>query len=274
MLKTRAGFTLAEIMVALTLTGVIGAAVTGVFISQSEFYDRQEKTGFARGVSRGAVNMMMSELRMVEKGAGVVAATNKLLTVRAPYAWGLVCSSGGSIIMSRLPGDSVMQAEAGFSGYAYRNSVGGYTYIEGGSLPSAENNSVCTGAGVTILTGGRVRKLTPGPGITLPIATPVFMYQIVSYEFKASTSVPGRVALWRRVHARNLEEELVAPFDTTAKFRFYVNDGPTAEITVPSPLSNITGIELTLDGLSERPERDGTFQSVPLTTSVFFKNRQ
>src|SRR5690606_29287486 len=91
MLKNRAGFTLAEVLIALTLTAIIGAAVTGVFVSQSRFFDHQEKVGAAREVSRGALNIMMSEMRMLHQDSAIVSATDRRITLRVPYAFGFVC---------------------------------------------------------------------------------------------------------------------------------------------------------------------------------------
>src|SRR5688572_13317886 len=124
-LKSRAGFTLAEVLVALVLTAVIGAAVTGAFVSQAKFFDQQEKVSFARGVSRGALNMMMSELRMIERTGGVPTATvptNSSLTVRVPYAMGIVCDNSSTLTLLRLPADPSMLAQPGYSGYAWRTS--------------------------------------------------------------------------------------------------------------------------------------------------------
>ncbi|HUF51259.1 MAG TPA: prepilin-type N-terminal cleavage/methylation domain-containing protein [Longimicrobiales bacterium] len=277
MLTPRAGFTLAETLVALVLTAVIGAAVTGAFISQSQFFDTQEKVSFARGVSRGAMNLLISELRMVERTGGIPTATvptNKRLTVRVPYAMGVVCDNTIVLTVSRLPADPYMISSAGFSGYAWRGTGGVYTYVDGGTAPIAGSSLLCNASTVTILpasSGGAVISLSPTAAAT--IGAPVLLYQTITYEFKASTSVPGRTALWRRIHKTGVDEELVAPFDTTAKFRFFVNDAATAQDAAPTPVSDITGIELTLDGMSERPNSDGTFRRVPLKTSVFFRNR-
>jgi hypothetical protein len=111
----------------------------------------------------------------------------------------------------------------------------------------------------------------------------VLLYQRVSYIFRASSSVPGAIALWRRVHHPPnpilnpnafVVEELVAPFAPTAGFGYYVGDVAVAQSSVAAgSLNQITGIELTLDGMSERPERDGSYQVTPYSTSVFFKNR-
>jgi prepilin-type N-terminal cleavage/methylation domain-containing protein len=280
MLSARRGFTLAEVIVALVLTSIIGAAVTGVFITQSRFFDRQEKVGSARGVSRGALNMIMSELRMLERDNAIVSATAKRLTLRAPYAMAVACDNGSGFHIRQIPGDTVMWREAGHSGYAYLNSDGTYTYVATQQAPVAGGStgaSACLAAGVPAApadSGWRTLRLGPATPTTVSIGAPVLLYQLITYEFKDSHAVPGRIGLWRFIHARDLDEELVAPFDTTAGFGFYPDDTGQVQQTVPSPTSSITGIKLTLDGLSQRPDPDGSHQQVPLTTSVFFRNRR
>lgn len=281
-LKPRQGFTLAEVLVALTMTAVIGAAVTGVFVSQSKFFDHQEKVGFARGVTRGATNMIMSELRMLEIDQGIIEATNKKITARVPIGMAVICRVGnGGLTVSMLPSDQSIVDENGYYGFAYRRADGTYDYREPALKPTPVSTSICTGANVRIVAGSTVQRLVYSSAGKPPADTgaAVLLYQRVIYEFKASTAVPGRIGLFRQVEPNPLyesttvSEELVAPFDTTAKFRFYVNDQPDAQDAVPGTLADITGLELVLDGLSERPNSDGSHQSVPSTTSVFFKNR-
>ena len=280
LLKTRTGFTLAELMVAMVLTAVIGAAITGVFVTQARYFDTQEKIAFARGVSRGGMNMIITELRMLERDSGIVSATNRRLTLRVPYAMGIVCGTlSQQLVISRLPTDSVALNDAGFAGYAYRKPDGSFTYVTTNQKPERDKGiALCLSNSITIMSGpsinqmGRAEQLQIGTNTPPPVGAPIFLYQTITYEFRSSD---GRIGLWRRVDSSStaVDEELVAPFDTTAKFRFYVNDSPTAQTAVPALLNSVTGIELTLDGLSDRPVRDGTRQRVPVTTSVFFKNR-
>jgi prepilin-type N-terminal cleavage/methylation domain-containing protein len=275
MLKSRAGFTLAEVLVALTLTAVLGAALTGAFVSQSKFFDKQEKVGAARAVTRSSLNMLLSELRMVERTGGVEAAEADSLTINVPYAMGLYCGvSGTTMHISVLPADSFMLANAGYSGFAYRTSDSTYTYEDRNVPPSDGADSECTGLAqpVTVLDG--VLDIPLGQA-GLKAGTAILLYQQVSYVFRASTSVPGTTALWRRVHhTLPVEEELVAPFAPTAGFGYYVGDVVASQPSVAAAsLDLVTGIELTLDGLSERPESDGTHQTAPYSTSIFFKNR-
>jgi prepilin-type N-terminal cleavage/methylation domain-containing protein len=286
MLKSRAGFTLAEVLVALVLTAVLGAAATTTFVSQSRFFDKQDKVSAARGVSRSSLNMVLSEVRMVERSGGVEAAEADSITLNVPYAMGLYCSisAGTTMSLSMLPVDSLTLANAGYSGYAYRTSETTYTYELSGTKPMGGLAPSCTAVGIDVnlvpVVGGVVNiVVNTDPG--LKKGTPVLLYQQISYIFRASSSVPGTIALWRRVHHPNLlvpnpfvVEELVAPFAPTAGFGYYVGDVAVAQSSVAAgSLDQITGIELTLDGTSERPESDGSYQVTPYSTSVFFKNR-
>ncbi|HEX2167158.1 MAG TPA: prepilin-type N-terminal cleavage/methylation domain-containing protein, partial [Longimicrobiales bacterium] len=277
-LKNRAGFTLVEVLIALVLSAVLGAAFMGAFVSQSRFFDHQEKVSAARDVSRGALNIMMSEMRMVELSGGVVPTpTNEMLELRVPYVFGMVCSSAsGELTITVLPADLTGIGGMSFSGFAYRTAAGGYTYIETpvtATSVGAAGALVCSGAGIVpgagVVPNGDVITI-PLPATVPAVGTPIFLYRKIKYEFAPSGVVAG-TALWRHVAGVAQPEELVAPFDTTAKFRFFVNDAATAQDAVPATLTSITGIEIVLDALSERPNADGTHQSVPLTTAVHFR---
>jgi prepilin-type N-terminal cleavage/methylation domain-containing protein len=282
MLNARRGFTLAEVLVAMTIATIVGAAITGVFISQVRFFDTQEKTGFARAVSRGATNMIMSEMRMLDPEIAFVnVPTRTRVTVRVPYVMGAVCTSSSSAVtFSRVPADTFTAGGAIIAGYWYRapNGINQVVPVAATAL-QAELATTCTGLNPPVRTwaptagGGVFRLPAPSPAIAIKAGTPLFLFQVVTYEFRASDEVPGHIALWRTVQG-GTSEELVAPFDSTAGFRFYVDDGPVPQASPPAPLSRVTGLELTLHGLSERPRADGTLQRVELVTSVFFRNRR
>jgi hypothetical protein len=72
-----------------------------------------------------------------------------------------------------------------------------------------------------------------------------------------------------------LSEELVAPFASTAKWRFYtLQGGNVAQDAPPASLADIRGLELHLDGISEyAAPGQASNESAPFTTAVFFKNR-
>ena len=265
----RRGFTLIELLTALTIFGIIAGALTGLIISQSRFFSQQDAMREARSTSRAALNMILSDLRMVEVIGGVEAAAPQSITVRVPYVFGIVCSSGaGTTVASLLP--SAMTATAQFSGYAWRSAGGGYTYVTGASMTSTGS---CAAQSITTVSGGQVVTLLPdAPGAVT--GTPVFLFQRIRYSFAASVALPGQLGLWRTILATAETEELVAPFQSSAAFRFYVLDNPTAQSAVPAQLSDIRGLELVLNSASASPPagRDTTHK-FKLTAAVFFKNR-
>jgi prepilin-type N-terminal cleavage/methylation domain-containing protein len=277
----RRGFSLLELLIGLVIFAIIGALFTNLLTVQGRFFDKQGQSNSARNVSRGSLNRLVSDFRMIETSGGVIAASATSLTLRVPFAIGVVCAphaSGGTAV-SMLPVDSVIYHSPGFYGYAWRNAVtGAYTYIES---PAAHDKTAgantCNGVSITTLPGGRAARLTPAvDGSSL--GTPVFLYRRIRYEFKESTAVAGKIGLYRTVIFQNgseQSEELVAPFASTAKYRFFVaGDNSTAYDNPPADLRLIRGIELNLDGVSEvRASGETETEKAPFTTAVFFKNR-
>ncbi|HEY0529368.1 MAG TPA: type II secretion system protein [Gemmatimonadaceae bacterium] len=281
-LKTaRRGFSMIELLVGMVIFAIIGAAFTKLMTTQGKFFDRQGLSNAARNVSRASLNRVVSDFRMIEATGGVVAATPTSLTVRIPFAIGVMCASAnGRTHVSLLPVDSMAYASSNFYGYAWRNfTTGAYSYVEGGGTQIANGDAaVCTGQNITTVTNGRVVGLQPVAPAGASLGTPIFLYARVRYEFKASQIIPGQLGLFRTQIAPNgieTSEELVAPFAATAKWRFYVlNGGSVAQDNAPATLSDIRGLELHLDGLSEsRAPGQSTYESAPFTTAVFFKNR-
>lgn len=289
--SARQGFTLVELLISLIVAAVVGAALLRMMVGQARFMDQQEASRSARSVSRSGINRLVSDLRAVEATGGLVAAAvgGQDFTVRVPYAFGVVCSYGipaaGVTTVSLLPVDSAMYNAAGFSGFAWRNAAGVYSYpapvpviVSPGTAANCQNagpDSIHTLPAAGGAPAGRVVNLTnvallPAP----PRGSLMFLYRRVRYEFKASAAVPGQLGLWRTTVTGAATEELAAPFDATARVNFYVLNNATAQAAVPAPLTNTRGLELVLNGLSERaPSGTTVAKSAPVTTSVFFENR-
>src|ERR1051326_9101180 len=126
--------------------------------------------------------------------------------------------------------------------------------------------------------GGGVVGVGPPLPATLPtvtaIGTTVFLIQRLTYQFKPSVALLGRMALWRTTVVTGQTDELVAPFDTSARFRFFVVGSDTAQAAVPSPLSNVRGLELGLTSQSDRaPEGAAAPRQAQVVTAVFFNNQ-
>jgi len=290
--STRRGFTLIEIAIAMLIVGIIGAAFTKLLASQSRYFDQQTNIRKARSVARNSMNVMLADLRMVQDSGGIdsVATDGSAIRIKVPYRFGLVCGTNGFLTtVSMLPSDSSVVAMAKYAGFAWRDSIRGrYTIVTpaapaGGDAPVASGSpSLCTGNGSgqanirTFSIAGRTGNILD---LNAPAATgaqagsPVFMWQLISYAFKASTAYPGYMGLWRNVQGAGAEEEILAPFDASARFRFYVAGGDTSVVTPPA-LSSIVGIDLVLNAVSSRVVSNNvnSHSMSKMRTSVFFKN--
>jgi prepilin-type N-terminal cleavage/methylation domain-containing protein len=266
----RRGLSLVEILVAIVLLGIVGAGVTRMLQSQMRYFSRTTNARDARTVSRNALNLMRSEMRMIEPN-GIVAAARDSIVVRLPYATGLNCSlSTGTFV----PVDSLTWATAVYAGYAWRDTVlnSAYAYVAtGGTAPAAGLSTSCTLAGLDVIPGGNQLVLAPAIP-TGVVGAPLLLYQTIKYKIGASTLVSGRTAVWREVTG-GAAEEIAVPFDTSTHFRFYEAGNTTPQDAVPASLNQIAGLELVLVGESERSSPGtGAPESRESRVAIFFRN--
>jgi hypothetical protein len=262
-------------MITMLIVVIVGAAFMRIMVYQSRFFDHQATSREARSVSRGALNVLLSELRMVAIPNGVLAASPDSVVARVPYAWGVLCAStAAASTISVLPTDSLTYAELGVAGYAWRDSTGNYSYQSASFTLAPGLTADCAAAGITTLPGGRAVTVQPVIHASARPGTPIFLYRRIKYDFRSSSVLSGRRALWRTNLVTNRTEELVAPFDTSARFRFYVNGVAAAQDAPPVPITNLRGLELRLHGQSENTTRTmNEPQTAQMQTAVFFMNR-
>lgn len=268
------GFTLIELTIAMLLSAMLGVVILKILITTSRFYAGDTAMRNARTVARSPLGLLRAELRGVESGGGLVAADSFSVTVRSPYAMGLLCAGGtGGISVSLLPADSLALASAQYSGFAVRDTYGAWTYVDGGT-PAAGGASACSAAGMVTQAGGSTAQITASlPAMTLAAGSAVLLYQRVTYRFAPSAALPGRRALWREAGTLPAEE-LAAPFEASARFRFHTGASDSSRVLPATPLSATRGIELVLNGASEKPPfGHGVPVSTGFVTSVFFRNR-
>jgi hypothetical protein len=267
---------MSELLIGMVILAIVGMGLTQTLRSQARYFDHQKTGSLARAVSRGPINRVVSDLRMVESKGGMISATSSQIEVRVPYAMGVVCgTSNNSTHVSLLPVDSAMYAAPGYSGYAWRGGDGTYRYKEDNQTKDIGTLTVCNDAQIGTLTasGAKVIRITPTLPDTASYGTPVFLYRKIRYSFAASGLVPGAIGLWRTRMETGQSEELSAPYDG-AKFRFFVGSSQTAQNDPPADISTIRGIELNMTGTSERAPSGGIAkQKAPFITAVFFKNR-
>lgn len=278
-MRLRRGLSMGELIVGMVILAIVGMALTRVLVSQARYFSHQKTSNLARNVSRGPLNRVVSDLRMVESLGGVVSASDTSILARIPYAMGVVCANvSGNTHVSLLPVDSAMFAGSGFSGYAWRTGEGKYRYVETGPplLSLLGDVNVCNVALINTLTdqNAKVIRISPALVDTASVGTPVFLFRRIIYSFGPSIAVPGTRGLFRTVVETGEAEELAAPFENTAKFHFFVMSSQTSQAAPPADLSTLRGIELVLNGMSEQIASGATTTAkAPFKTAVFFKNR-
>ncbi len=270
----RWGVTLVELLISFVILAIIGTALTKLTMSQARFFSQFAAKRSARSATRGAMGMMLADLRMVDPTSGIESATSTTIQVKAPYALGVAChTSGTTTYVSLFPADSAMYAGATFSGYAWRDSTSGTYVYDSIASVAASTASRCTVDSVAVLAGrGQVVAITSSMAAP-PIGAPVFFYQELRYAIRNSAAVPGSLGIWRTVLASGATEEIVAPFKNPSSFRFYVMNSDTAQTPVPT-LNTIRGFEISLTGASQNIiEGRASSDSELVTTAVFLKNR-
>jgi prepilin-type N-terminal cleavage/methylation domain-containing protein len=280
--RPRRGFSLIEILLAMLILGAVAAGMTRLIVSQTRFYDAESGRRTARTIARSSMNILLSDLRMVHDSGGIdlAAADGKSIRLIVPYRFGLVCGSGAMTTVSMLPADSATVAQSIYRGYGWRNPGSGrYTLVPTSIAPViAATPTTCTGSGAgeagirTVSVAGRtgtILDLSP-PSAAAPPASAVFFYQRIVYRFDASGAYPGRIGLWRDVEG-GTSDELMAPFDTSARFRFYVAGSDVSTVSPPA-LDAIRGVEVVLNSQSPKPSAQSGTAQTNMTTSVFFKN--
>jgi hypothetical protein len=222
---------------------------------------------------------------MVHDGAdapgGVLLASPETLKVRVPYALGLVCGSGtGATTVSMLPSDSAVVAMAKYGGWAWRSrATGKYTYVpDTQSTPPTVSNSPSLCTSTAKIRSDTVNGRTWAPVDLKPAnvaagqqpGAPMFLYQEVTYWFGPSTTYPGNTALWRKVGTLNADE-LVAPFDASARFKFFVRNVDTSTVTPPAVLDSLVGVSLVLTATAPS-DMPGRTDKAKMETAVLFRN--
>lgn len=291
--RRRRGFSLPELLISMVMVGLIGLVLTRLIVNQSRSSNREVLQRGARGVSRGALNIMMAELRVAEQSSAFSAVTAgnapapsaTQLAINVPWAIGIRCSATEALMM---PVDSVIGAigRANNRGIGVRDpGTGEYTIQPNVGVIAHANFVPCTAAGITATGANAMPGMTPytvlGTGMaTGGVGTPVMFYYQVRYTFKASTSVPGRTGLFRQVFSwssAEAEEELVAPFGAGSGFQYYRGTnrmpGPAPAPTTEN-LRDIAGIQINLVGQSERNAQGmANPEAANVSTAIFFRNR-
>ena len=291
----RPGVTLIELVFGLVIVAIVAGGLIKLLTTQGRFADTQEAYRGSRSVSRDAFNIMMTDLRMVQDTLAIQKASPDTITVRVPYAYGIVCGTTASVTtVSLVPADSALQALATYGGVAYRDSVSGVFQFSvkspgGVATPSTLlQQQACTdsvsGPGISLVSyrgrPGYFVSIVQAAGTPTPISgalpgNPMFMWQEITYAFGPSTAYGSSTRGLYRIVTGGSTDEIIAPFDTSAHFRFFVLNNDTSQVLAPNNLNTIRGLDLRLNARSPRVPQGSTEPKLSkVMTAVYFKNRR
>ncbi len=273
----RRGFALAELMVALVISGIVGIALTKLVINQSRFVATQDAIMRARSGSRASLNQLASEIRMVSD-SGLRAGSQDSITIRVPFVFGIICGhAAGTSTIALIPADSVNFALATPSGLAWRDTLGAWRFIEPITMTRNVATTPCTtnAPPISLLSNSKWSSQAASANSATPtIGQPAYFYQTITYVFANSVDMPGRRALWRAVPSAGLREEIVTPFDTSAKFQFISGNAQVVLDNPPAVLDSVVGIRARLVAASDNaPGGRSAPMTFNLITDFRFRNR-
>ena len=106
------GFTLVEVLVAMTLTGIVVAGTLRALSAQKKFYARQARILSARHAMRASATILTSELREVSPpGGDLYAMGSDSVAFRSTVGFGIVCAineGSGTLSLTHVSGHFTM----------------------------------------------------------------------------------------------------------------------------------------------------------------------
>ena len=224
--RGRAGFTLVEAIVALTLSSVLVILVGTTFLVQNRYYAVQVERSAAQDNARMVTEMIASEIRSL-MASGVVTAENHRLVVRSPMALALVCSklTGQRYSVYMEGGDTLIDtSEVG--GIAMLNADGTWTYSDDvwpNFFLAKHAAGYCSANGADTVGAGDefidMKKLDKMFGLDPAVGQVLMVYRKVEYSFGPSGLDPSTVALFRRLVGGSAVE-FATGMDTSSQFMY------------------------------------------------------
>lgn len=294
--RSRCGFTLIELLVALVISGILAIIIIQLLQGQSRFVEMQSAREQVQQNTRGALDLISSELRGVppgnvttSEGGGLENAHPSSITVRAPRVWGIVCSVNNTapksvdVVVPR--GVSYSTLPAGIvADVSTPGTAPAWTAPQSVSSATATVATTCDGTNA-IPAGVEVRRVTVASipqtvaGTQPRQGSTVYLFDRIAYS---TATFQNRLWIYRAANGGNAEPFAGPIAEGTPKgleFLYYDTDAsstsalPTTEALnlAQAQLDQIDLIRVVVDSRSQR--KVGEFQSQRDTATIFLRNR-
>ncbi|HEX5725329.1 MAG TPA: prepilin-type N-terminal cleavage/methylation domain-containing protein [Longimicrobiaceae bacterium] len=287
--RGRAGFTVAEVMVALVISGILVLVVFELIRGQGSYVSLQSARQEVQQNARGALDVISGELRSIPP-AGLISADSNAISFALPRAWGVVCDGTSSTEMVALfpdlPDDMFPYGTgtglmADVSADATRSWDPAPALVGGAEVDKWDEVGDLAGSKCAALdyAGDAVRGLTlVGSGFPdpVPAGNLVFLHQLTSYDVGKSDG------LWWVRRSNGLsgddfsQQPLAGPIPDDGSLRFTYYDDTGKKIAPPGTdaalLATVGRIGIRLTTRS-RSQFGGSPQFQQDSTTVHLRNR-
>ena len=237
---------------ALTLSAVIVALVSSVFLTQNNFYRTVVQRTRVQDNLRVVTDLIASEIRGVA-GGGVTTAESRRFVVRLPIAMGGVCHdeiTHGRVYMPGLSGIHGPEV----AGYGTQDGGGNWTYTADtwtnlfvSSGANDANECLTRNASDTVGAIDDFGRLLIGGGTTL--GEVIMIYREVEFKIDQSQLNPITLALYRGVTGDTLRE-FATGITTDTKFQYRQPSGAYQNSVTGASIVNIENIRVIASGIA------------------------
>lgn len=266
----RNGFTLLEVILSLSLSTLLLAAVSAMLLSQGKGINQLDDRAQLLEQSRGAVDLISAEISDLTRGS-VIAASADSISFRLPIAWGVVCGDFNKQKKSTGSLKSSLKALLGASndttaillepfprslgaplpeGFALSLDGVNWSYHPVASWASLDLRSdagaveACTGVSGATGDYKRFVGLSKITGSVPSERALMLAYIQMAYAFRPDESVPGALALYRGGTGRL--QRLAGPFRPGAAFTYRLRDRTQPATVSAADLSNVELVRVSL----------------------------
>lgn len=278
----RRGFTLAEIMVALTIMLIVSSAVYKLLVSTQRLSrDQAERTNLQSNVRIGSL-AVLNDLRELGTFSGGSADRNDILTMAAS-AISYRAMRGTGFLCEMPTATQVRIARSSFSGYRDPEPVRDAFYVFLDGDPDTEVDDTWLPVAITAVSTTTACPGTLGNGVTLTTpetaalvglatGTPLRLYEVMELRLHQADGKSWLGA--RSVSGGEAIQPVLGPLvnDTGLQFE-YLNTAGAAT----TDLTAVKSIRVTIRGISDGTVRAGldgnsTYAQEELITQVALRN--
>jgi len=226
--RSRAGFSLGELLATMTLLGILGTIVANLMLGQQRFYHRQSEQVGMRRELRTAMSLVPSDLRGVSSSGGdLLAFSPTSITFRNTLGASIVCAKPNNSTMDLPPLNTARNILT--SWYAEPKVGDSVFAFNEGMLRGAEDDS-WTGLRITAIT--KDAAFCPGS----PFTDAVLDANKPRWRVTVSPVIPDSVKIGAGIR---FERSTRYTLTSSASNRYYLSRAEyiTGAWTAPTPVS-------------------------------------